>query len=281
MGYDNVCKFLAEQYPADFACWLLGSPAEDVQPLKTELSQEPIRADSLVFLQTRHQLLHIEFQTLPNPQPSIAFRMLDYAVRLKREYGLPLSQVVVFLKQSTSEQVFTDYYQDETTLHRYRVIRLWEQDPALFLKNPALLPLATLARSDAPVDLLQTVSQAVNNLSDRQQRSNVASCVEILAGLRFDKGLIRQLFGEEIMQESVIYQDILQRGLQQGLQQGVQQGEVLVVLRLLRHQLGEIPAQVEEQVRGLPLEQVEALAEALLKFRQLADLLTWLERREY
>lgn len=44
--------------------------------------------------------------------------MLDYTVRLKREYGLPLTQVVMFLKQSSSELVFTDSYYDESTAHR-------------------------------------------------------------------------------------------------------------------------------------------------------------------
>lgn len=88
----------------------------------------------------------------------------------------------MFLKQSTSEVVFTDTYRDATTVHHYRVIRLWEQAPDLLLRNPALLPLAFPTCSDAPVELLQTVVQAVMNLSDRTQRHNLASCVEILAG---------------------------------------------------------------------------------------------------
>lgn len=71
------------------------------------------------------------------------------------------------------------------------------------------------------------------------------------------------------MQESVIYQDILQQGLQQG--------EVSVVLRQLRHRLGEVPPPVEAQIRNLTLDQVGNLAEALLEFEQLTDLLTWLE----
>ena len=45
---------------------------------------------------------------------------------------------------------------------------------------------------------------------------------EILAGLRFEKNLIRQLLSEDIMQESVIYQDILQKGEQKGEKIGEQ-----------------------------------------------------------
>jgi len=40
-----------------------------------------------------------------------------------------------------------DELQVGETRHRYGVVRLWEQDPLPLLQNPALLPLATLARS--------------------------------------------------------------------------------------------------------------------------------------
>jgi len=99
MSYDNVCKFLAEQYPTSFVDWLLNLDSTDreIELLKTELSQEPIRADSLVFLKAAEQILHVEFQTVPESNPPLPFRMLDYAVRLKRLYGCPVEQVVKLL----------------------------------------------------------------------------------------------------------------------------------------------------------------------------------------
>ena len=51
MAYDNTLKYLVEQDPETFAQWLLGTAATDVQVLKTELSLEPVRADSVIFLQ--------------------------------------------------------------------------------------------------------------------------------------------------------------------------------------------------------------------------------------
>jgi predicted transposase YdaD len=65
--------------------------------------------------------------------------MLDYSVRLKREYQVDVEQVVLFLQQTSAAVAFMDAYQDRTTCHRYRVIRLWEQDPEDFLTSPALL----------------------------------------------------------------------------------------------------------------------------------------------
>lgn len=50
--YDNVCKFLAERYSRDFANWLLNKPIDLTELKPTELSLNPIRADSLIFLQS-------------------------------------------------------------------------------------------------------------------------------------------------------------------------------------------------------------------------------------
>jgi len=175
-----------------------------------------------------------------------------------------------------------DQYRDRQTVHSYRILWLWEQDPAILLSRPALLPLAVLAFTEAPETLLREVSQRVARIEDSQERSNLTGCAEVLAGLRFEKDLIQQLFREDIMRESVIYQDILQQGVQEGLQQGLQQGQkqeaFTLVMRLLTRRLGELEPTLQEKVQGLSLAQVEALGEALLDFSQMADLVTWLEQ---
>lgn len=80
MTYDNTLKYLVEQYPKNFIHYLLASEVTDIQILKTELNQEPIRADSVTFLQTANQILHLEFQTLLASTPPLPLRMLDFAL---------------------------------------------------------------------------------------------------------------------------------------------------------------------------------------------------------
>ncbi|MBD2084015.1 DUF4351 domain-containing protein [Trichocoleus sp. ST-U3] len=272
MEYDNTCKYLAENYPDEFAKWLLSSEASDIQVIKTELSLEPIRADSVIFLQVANQILHLEFQTSAQSTPPLDFRMLDYYTRLKRQYGCEIVQIAIFLQATTSELVFRQQYTDTNTRHQYRVIRMWEEDPTPLLANPALLPLATLARSDSPRALLEQVATGVARIEKTTERQNILACAGVLAGLRFKKDLIQQLFRKEIMQESVIYQDILQKGEQRGLQQG----EVALILRLLRLRFGDINPEVQEQIRGLSIPQLEGLAEALLDFSSQTDLVSYL-----
>ncbi len=269
MSFDNVCKILAEKYPLDFANWLLPEEVEKIKVLKTELSIEPIRADSVILLQTKNRILHLEFQTNTKSETPIPLRILDYFVRLVRQYNLPVTQVVIFLQETSNEIAFTEAYIDEMTNHRYRVIRMWEQDSDLFLHNPALLPLAPLTRTNSAPGLLSQVATEIAKITDVPARQNTAAYTEILAGLRFDKNLIRQLLSEDIMQESVIYQDILQKG---------EQKEAFRFLnRQLNRRFGEMDSFIVERIRLLPTEQLEILGEEFLDFAGISDLVTWLD----
>jgi predicted transposase YdaD len=281
LSYDNTCKYLAESSPASFVRWLLSTEPETVEVLKTELSSEPLRADSLVLLQISTQILHLEFQTLPYSNPPVPVRMLEYKSRLVKEYPrYTLEQFVIFLKSTSSELVYENEYRDSSTVHRYRVIRLWEQDPAPLLEAPELLPLAALAKSNDPNALLRQVAQRVAMMEDTGLRQNIIASASILAGLRFEESFIRSVLREDIMKESVIYQSILREGIEQGLERG-RQSELLTMLRrLLTRRLGGLEPQFEERLARLSIPQLEDLVEAVLDFSSVADLVSWLEARE-
>ncbi len=63
-----------------------------------------------------------------------------------------------------------------------------------------------------------------------------------------------------------------------GIEQGKQLEAANLVLRLLHRRLGQVSESVSEQIRQLPVEQLEDLGEALLDFENEADLLNWLAK---
>ncbi|MBV6626709.1 MAG: DUF4351 domain-containing protein [Rivularia sp. (in: Bacteria)] len=67
------------------------------------------------------------------------------------------------------------------------------------------------------------------------------------------------------MQESVIYQDILQKG------------EFRFFTRMLNRRFGEIDSSIIERIRVLSTEQLETLGEEFLSFSNVSDLVAWLE----
>ena len=175
LAYDNVCKRLAAEYPFALVQWLLAVNAEELELLPTELSLEPIRSDAVYFFPQLGRILHLEFQTEPKSNPPVPVRMLDYFVRLYRKYACPIEQVVIFLKPTTSRAVFTEQFAVGNTVHRYRVVRMWEQEPAPLLANPGLLPLAVLARTDTPTSLLQQVAELVEQIDEPQQQREISA----------------------------------------------------------------------------------------------------------
>lgn len=252
--FDNICKFLAETFPTDFATWLLGEPIALTELSPSELSLEPIRADSLILLQSEDVVLHLEFQT--QPKRDIPFRMIDYRLRVYRRFPhKQMRQVVVYLQPTTSALVQQTTFTLENTCHNFEVIRLWEQPTPDFLQAPGLLPFAVLSQTDDRVGTLQQVAQAISQITDPRTQSNVAASTFILAGLILEAEAIQQILRRDVMQESVTYQVIKAEGKAEGSEEALRQ----VAMNLLREGM-EIS--VVSRLTGLSITQVQLLAQA-------------------
>jgi predicted transposase YdaD len=268
MSYDSTIKYLIEEFTQPIMSWLLNENLEQKPEIfKTELNLEPIRADGVFFLKVRNKIVHLEFQTLPQSDPPLPLRMLDYGVRLYRLYKTNnLEQILVFLKPTTSEEVFINEFKSPLTTHRYQVIRIWECEPNLLLDKPELLPLAVLAKADNPETLLEQVSAKVNMIENRRLKSNVSACAQILAGINFKEDLIKAYFKEDIMKESVIYQKIIN----EGREEGTREERYSMITSLLEGRFGKLDSELSglvEQIGKLP---VSERTELLLSLANLS-----------
>jgi predicted transposase YdaD len=73
-----------------------------------------------------------------------------------------------------------------------------------------------LARSTDKEAVLQQVVERIQQVGDRRQESNLTAATGILAGLELSQTIIRRLIRSDIMQESVIYQEIMLEGEARG-----------------------------------------------------------------
>jgi predicted transposase/invertase (TIGR01784 family) len=241
--YDDTCRFLAENFSADFASWLMGEPVTMTELKPSELSLDPIRADAMMMLQSEEAILHIEFQT--QPKKKIPFRMLDYRVRGHRRYeDKTMIQVVIYLKPTTSPLAYQTSFELEDTRHNFQVIRLWEQPASLFLQYPGLLPFAALGQSESPAEMLRQATEIMDQIEDPTTQSNLIAASAILAGLRLEEDVIYRLVQRDIMQESVIYRSI-------------QKEEKLMIARNLLQ--GGVTISLISSATGLSIEEVQQL----------------------
>ena len=265
---DNICKFLAESFSTDFASWILGEAIALTKIEPSELSVEPIRADSVIFLKSTEIILHIEFQTEPNK--NIPFRMADYRLRLYRKFPeRQIHQVVIYLSPSQSSLVHETTFNVGKLNHEFNVIRLWEQPTAIFQQYQGLFPFAVLTKTEDPAETLRQVARQIEDIKDKQVQSNVAASTAIISGIALNKEIIQRLLKSEIMKESVIYQEILLEGIAEGLAKGKAEGETKASNKIALNMLSSnISVELVAQFTGLTLKQVQKLQKlAAQKFK--------------
>jgi hypothetical protein len=226
--FDPVLKQLADRHGPAIVGWFqralglpTGGPIEVVQP---NLPAVTVDADRVYRIEgPTPLLLHTEWESssaLGRPD-----RFLVYNTLLTRQTELPVQTVVVLLRKEAHSSDLTGMLTRklangvEYLTWRYFVIRLWELPPAQFLINPGLTPLAPLSavgESELP-SLAQKIQAAWKGLSEPELKE-LKTATETLMGLRYPKELVHQLFGEvSAMEESVIYQEIYQKGRAEGL----------------------------------------------------------------
>jgi predicted transposase/invertase (TIGR01784 family) len=221
--YDNTCKFLAETFPTDFASWILGEPISLTELEPSELSIEPIRADSLIFLTSANIILHIEFQT--RVDENMAFRMLDYWVRLRRKFpGKKIHQTIIYLKPTNSPLASQNIYTSDKTKHEFQIIKIWEQSPQVLQQYQGLIPFVALCQTDNPEEVLRQAVQQIEVIADREIQANLLAATYVISGLALDQEIIHTLLRQEIMKESVTYQEILREGMAEGKAEGKAEG---------------------------------------------------------
>ena len=137
---------------------------------------------------------------------------------------------------------------------------------------------------------------------DKQDRPKVkAECLRLLVTLKLDPARMQLISGfvdtyltlnqaEELQFQSEIreftqteQEDVMQittswmrQGIERGIEQGIEQGIEGLVIRQLRRKFGVIDNRLENQIRALKVDKLEALGEALLEFMTVDDLEHWL-----
>ena len=79
-----------------------------------------------------------------------------------------------------------------------------------------------------------------------------------------------------IPREEIRHTRAVQDWLAEGRQEGRQEGEAAVTLRQLNRRCGPLTGATTAQIQALPVDKLEALADALLDFQGPADLSSWL-----
>jgi predicted transposase YdaD len=177
-------------------------------------------------------LEHLECQT--NEDPEMAVRLLEYNILASRQYHrIPVYSYVIYLREDGEVQQppyirrFPDEEGEEVLRFYYRVIKLADIPAEAILTQDwvGLLPLLPLTKGGKEPEIVKTM---VDRLGEARE-FDLLAIAHLLGGLVF-KGPEREAFRkrfsmfQDILEESWVYQEIIEQGLEKGKEIGRAEG---------------------------------------------------------
>lgn len=164
-------------------------------------------------------------------------------------------------------------YQD---LLNNRVQRLFLSDLLTKEKltpNLALLKLIVTPKKEA----ISEANKILASTTNKEEFNLRLDLVEAILVNKFPKLTIEEIQKMINLREADITQTrFYQQVLEIGRTEGTQIGEINMVIRQLNRRFGNLSPELQDQIRNLPIIQLESLGEALLDFQSITDLKNWL-----
>ncbi len=235
--FDIVAKDPFYVFPEDMLRFLMDRlDFEFIEHVDSTLTTVEVRHMDIlikVLLEGQPVLIHCEIQTDDSRQPDMVRRNVGYLGRCYEKYGLPIYSFVLYLRSTAGQKDPGGYFQNvpgHRFIVEYQVIRLNEVDgePILAAQQPGLMPFTPLMKP--PIGMSGTewtahCAEVTQSLSvDAGVRNNLLVELWVMSGLAHERPDLLTFIPEDIVNESSVYQMIIERGVEQGVQRGIEQG---------------------------------------------------------
>ncbi|MFN8078404.1 MAG: hypothetical protein U0Q19_02465 [Kineosporiaceae bacterium] len=282
--YDNALRQLAAEELLALCRWL-GIPADPGAVRLSEAFPSTTQYADLLVGCGPGRLAQVEF--VRRPTRDLPWRLLEYRARIMRlEPECRLRQHVVVLAGGRIPAELSDGSEVWT---RFHVTYLREQDPAGLLTDPALAPLASLAKLPQGQSRPQLLRQALESIrqAPEDRIRGLAALAIVLAAIHLDPDTIESARRETAMPislEGTVAGRILEQraeargrtegeahGRTEGEARGRLEGEIAAVVRILHARFGSDP-RTDALARRLVERDGERAVDVALAAVQLDDL---------
>ncbi len=292
--FDAMLNQLIDARPEDWVngfARLIGIEPGPFTALDTDLATS-VQADKLYRIDgPTPVVLHLELEA--NPRLGIPRELMRYNTLVDHQQDLPVESVLVLLRPKALASDQTGRYdrigatgRPIATFH-YHVVKVWERSVDDWLNaGLGLAPLAMLT-DEASTDLEQSLGRFRDRLKSDGVTGRLSDTLfvasSVLCGLRYNYRQIVEMYRRlnMLMEESSVYQWIVQQGksaglkegkslgLQEGKNLGLQEGRAEEARRLVHRQatrkFGEpSPDSLAKLAAISNLERLEALADKVL-----------------
>jgi predicted transposase/invertase (TIGR01784 family) len=138
------------------------------------------------------------------------------------------------------------------------------------------LMLLTTLEDDRAVSTAKMLIKRSEQLPDSRAIIEMISTIMVYRFTNLTRTEVEAMIGITL-QQTRVYQDAKAEGKAEGMNEGRQAEGQSLILRLLSRRFGTVSSEVNAAVIALPLVKLEDLGEALLDFKEINDLINWLE----
>lgn len=299
--HDRLFKELVTTFFVDFIDLFFPKTAVAIDPKAIEFlsPEQDERADqdsSTILVKTRLRMrdacfwISIESES----DQGLAFnrRIFHKYARLDAAYDFPIYPIILF-PTDPPQRPEPNYYRVEFVDRKvldfnFVTLQMSRLNWRDFLKrrNPvaaALMTIMNVKASDKPVVKAECLRLLATLKLDTARLNIVSQFIDTYLKLDTDE---EQVFKREVERMGLLEREQVMELLggsgkqKQTLEKGAQQEAFKFVLRLLNRRLDALNPELEEQVRALPVNQIEDLGEALLDFSGEDDLINWLQEHK-
>jgi hypothetical protein len=268
--FDRILKSFADEAPELFLRLLGLVPAgikPDIQALRPETAPPMVLPDYVAVVRIGAGdpiIFHAEFQS--NYYRDVPRDMARYGGSLAWQHQMPVESVLVMLRPDRVPSAIPEvghYNIGEThTTHPFKVLRLWEIDPAPVLEtnNPKLLPWALLLKSTDEQVL------KIASIVARQEDDEAVGRFLTLGCIRYDRDSLNEMLGGAKMglMRAILDGKMMEVERAQAAAQGEELGRAAEARKLLRLLLRKHFPELESLAQIDAISSVDAL-EAIIE----------------
>jgi predicted transposase/invertase (TIGR01784 family) len=191
-----------------------------------------------------------------------------------RELFADWRAVIIYPSRKMEQSRILPY---EDLVYSHRTTRIYLDELGEIESLPigvALMVLTTIDEADAPQVARDLLQRSEVQESPTVVNRAIIEMISIIMTYKFISMSRQEIEAmlDITIQETRVYRD----AKEEGWQEGRQEERLSLVLLLLKKKFGKISPKLTRRIQALSLEQSEALAIALLQFKTIADLETWL-----
>lgn len=269
MQFDTTIKEIFQSLPQRLLQMLCGS--EITELLTVEQPSVKMRKPDFVARLKNGRILHLEIQS--GDEANMPWRMLEYYPPIRREYGQPPIQIVLYVGEEAIN--IASSIEEDRLSYSYDAIDIREFDGEPLIESDSLADnlIAILCRVDDIREASQRILEKLSQLPGKEAKDAVAKLL-ILSKLRKSQNIVAEEVKRimELTREDLIDIPIISDAILLSEEIGEKKGEASMLSTMLEARFGALPEWAKAKIAEAETDTLVSWGLRLIEAKSLEEI---------